>query len=142
MTFSSVGLFRGHHDALVFAAIMPLMLLALVLLAPPLLSAGRHSRFAKLRELTGAGARRARARALGPRGLPRPAARRDRARAQLAAWALQWLSCYVLLVAFGLDEPRRRGRRCGRAVRRQRDRGAAGDAVEPRRLPGGRASSC
>ena len=24
--------------------------------------------------------------------------------AQLAAWALQWLSCYILLVALGLDE--------------------------------------
>jgi phosphatidylinositol alpha-mannosyltransferase len=24
--------------------------------------------------------------------------------AQLSAWALQWLACYVLLVAFGLDE--------------------------------------
>ena len=41
----------------------------------------------------------------GLRGLPlaRASAPR-RPRAQLGAWALQWLSCYVLLVALGLDD--------------------------------------
>ena len=137
VTFSTVRLFRNHHDALIFAAIMPLLLLALVLLAPPLLSAGRHSRFAKLRELTGQ-ARDALARVRDGLAVFRdPRLGGTAVAAQLAAWALQWLSCYVLLVALGLDHQRRPRRRRGGAVRGQRDGGAAGDAVEPRHLPGG-----
>ncbi|HKG02566.1 MAG TPA: lysylphosphatidylglycerol synthase domain-containing protein [Conexibacter sp.] len=104
VTFSTVRLFRNHHDALIFAAIMPLLLLALVLLAPPLLSAGRHSRFAKLRELTGQ-ARDALARVRAGLVVFRdPRLGSMAVAAQLAAWILQWLSCYVLLVALGLDE--------------------------------------
>jgi phosphatidyl-myo-inositol alpha-mannosyltransferase len=103
VTFTSVKLFRGHHDALVFAAIAPLVMLAAVLLAPPLLSAARHSRFAKLRELTGqARAALARVRS-GLQVFRQPKLGATALLAQLAAWALQWLSCYVLLVAFGLD---------------------------------------
>jgi phosphatidyl-myo-inositol alpha-mannosyltransferase len=103
VTFSTVRLFRHHHDALIFAAIMPLLLLALVLLAPPLLSAGRHSRFAKLRELTGQ-ARDALARVRAGLAVFRDVRLGSTAiAAQLAAWALQWLSCYILLVALGLD---------------------------------------
>jgi phosphatidyl-myo-inositol alpha-mannosyltransferase len=103
VTFSTVRLFRNHHDALIFAAIMPLLLLVLVLLAPPLLSAGRHSRFAKLRELTGQ-ARGALARVRDGLAVFRDAKLGGTAiAAQLSAWILQWLSCYVLLVALGLD---------------------------------------
>ncbi|HKG39419.1 MAG TPA: lysylphosphatidylglycerol synthase domain-containing protein [Conexibacter sp.] len=103
VTFSTVRLFRNHHDALIFAAIMPLLLLTLVLLAPPLLSAGRHSRFAKLRELTGQ-ARDALARVRAGLVVFRdPKLGSTAVAAQLSAWILQWLSCYVLLVALGLD---------------------------------------
>jgi phosphatidylinositol alpha-mannosyltransferase len=103
VTFSTVRLFRNHPDALIFAAIMPLLLLAMVLLAPPLLSAGRHSRFAKLRELTGQ-ARSALARVRNGLAVFRdPKLGSTAIAAQLAAWILQWLSCYILLVALGLD---------------------------------------
>jgi phosphatidyl-myo-inositol alpha-mannosyltransferase len=103
VTFSTVRLFRHHHDALIFAAIMPLLLLAMVLLAPPLLSAGRHSRFAKLRELTGQ-ARTALARVRDGLAVFRePKLGGTAVAAQLSAWILQWLSCYMLLVALGLD---------------------------------------
>ncbi|HMJ03163.1 MAG TPA: lysylphosphatidylglycerol synthase domain-containing protein, partial [Conexibacter sp.] len=103
VAFSSVRLFR-NHDALVFAAIAPLLLLVAVLLAPPLLSAGRHSRFAKLRELTGQ-ARDALARVRdGLAVFRQPKLGGTAVAAQLAAWTLQWLSCWVLLVALGLDE--------------------------------------
>jgi len=104
VTFSTVRLFRHHHDALIVAAIMPLLLLALVLVAPPLLSAGRHSRFAKLRELTGQ-ARSALARVRDGLAVFRdPKLGGTAVAAQLTAWILQWLSCYVLLVALGLDD--------------------------------------
>ena len=103
VTFSTVRLFRNHHDALIFVAIMPLLLLALVLIAPPLLHAGRHSRFAKLRELTGQ-ARSALARVRDGLAVFRhPKLGATAIAAQLAAWTLQWLSCYLLLVALGLD---------------------------------------
>jgi phosphatidylinositol alpha-mannosyltransferase len=104
VTFSTVRLFRHHHDALIFASLVPLLLLVVVLLAPPLLSAGRHSRFAKLRELTGQ-ARSALARVRNGLAVFRePRLGGTAVAAQLAAWILQWLSCYVLLVALGLDE--------------------------------------
>jgi len=103
VTFSSVRLFRNHHDALIVVAILPLVLLAAVLLAPPLLSAARHSRFAKLRELTGQ-ARTALARVRNGLAVFRePRLGGAAIAAQLSAWALQWLSCYLLLIALGLD---------------------------------------
>ncbi len=102
VTFSTVRLFR-NHDALVFAAILPLLLLAFVLVAPPLLHAGRRSRFAKLRELTGqAWTALARVRN-GLTVFRDPKLGGTAIAAQLAAWTLQWLSCYLLLVALGLD---------------------------------------
>lgn len=102
VTFSSVRLFSNHHSALIVVALMPLLLLAAVLLAPPLLSAGRRSRFAKLRELTGQ-ARTALARVRSGLAVFRePKLGGTAVAAQLAAWALQWLSCYTLLVALGL----------------------------------------
>jgi phosphatidylinositol alpha-mannosyltransferase len=104
VTFSTVRLFRHHHDALILASLVPLLLLVIVLLAPPLLSAGRHSRFAKLRELTGQ-ARVALARVRNGLAIFRePKLGGTAIAAQLAAWTLQWLSCYVLLVALGLNE--------------------------------------
>jgi len=103
VTFSSVRLFSNHHSALIVVATVPLVLLAVVLLAPPLLSAGRRSRFAKLRELTGQ-ARDALARVRAGLAVFRdPKLGGTAVAAQLAAWALQWLSCYTLLVALGLD---------------------------------------
>ncbi len=104
VTLSSVRIFRGHQDALLVATIAPLVLLAIVLIAPPLLSAARHSRFARLRELTGR-ARRALARVRDGLAVFRhPKLGATALFAQLGAWVLQWLSCYVLLVAFGLDD--------------------------------------
>lgn len=103
VAFSSVRLFR-NQDALVFAAIAPLLLLVAVLVAPPLLHAGRHSRFAKLRELTGQ-ARDALARVrAGLAVFRQPKLGGTAVAAQLFAWTLQWLSCWILLVALGLDE--------------------------------------
>ena len=56
--------------------------------------------------------------------------------AQLGAWALQWLSCWLLLMALGLDVARGRRRRRRRAVRRQRHRRGPRHARQRRRLPG------
>ena len=78
---------------------------SLVLAAPALLRSGQPSRFGAGAPLARAGARRARPRARA--GCASSASRGSGATAtvaQLGAWAIQWLSCYVLLVALGLDD--------------------------------------
>ncbi len=101
--FSSVDIFSGHQNALVFAAIAPAALLLLVLLAPIVLRHGAsRSRFSRLHAVLGQ-TRRALTRVrAGLTVFRRPRLGAVAAAAQLGAWALQWLSCYVLLVALGL----------------------------------------
>jgi len=103
VTLSSVSVLDGHDRALLLVALAPLAaLLALVLapvLVPPaalsrsrrvhgLLSAARHS-LLRLRD--------------GLRVFAQPRHALVAATAQLAAWALQWLACWLLLMALGLD---------------------------------------
>ena len=66
---------------------------------------------------------RARARARRAARVPSPAAGGRRDVVQLGAWGLQWMSCWLLLMALGLATRRRR-RGGGGAVRGQRHRGA------------------
>ena len=102
--FATVGVFRGGEDALVIASIAPAVLLALVVSAPWLLRRGRPSRFQRVQQAA-AVARRAMLQVR--RGLEvfrRPRLGGWAALMQLLAWAIQWLACYALLVALGLDE--------------------------------------
>ena len=102
--FATVGLFNGGVDALVVATIAPVVVLALVVAAPWLLRRGRHSRFTRLQQ---AAAVTRRAMVEVRRGLQvfrRPRLGAWAAAMQLSAWAVQWLACYVLLLALGLDE--------------------------------------
>jgi phosphatidyl-myo-inositol alpha-mannosyltransferase len=102
--FSSVDLFNGHQDALVVAAIAPLALLILVLLVPVLLRAAPDRSPSRL-HVVAASIRGAldRVRA-GLIVFRRPRLGMIATGAQLSAWALQCLSCWVLLVALGLDK--------------------------------------
>jgi len=102
--FSSVNLFSGHQNALLIAAVAPLTLLVLVLLAPVVLRHGAPgSRFGRLHTLF-AQARRAMTRVrAGLAVFRRPRLGAFAAVMQLSAWGLQWLACYVLLVALGLN---------------------------------------
>lgn len=100
--FSSVSFFSGHQNALLAVAIAPLALLAVVLIVPRLLE--RHGRRSGrldtlLGQLRGA---LARVRA-GLTVFRNPRLGAGAAAAQLAAWGLQALSCYILLIALGLD---------------------------------------
>jgi phosphatidylinositol alpha-mannosyltransferase len=103
--FSSVDLFAGHEHVLLFAAIAPAALLAAVLLAPLVLRHGaagtRSARLTAALQSARRAMTRVRAGLLVFR-IPKLGA--TATLAQLAAWALQWLSCYVLLVALGLDD--------------------------------------
>jgi phosphatidylinositol alpha-mannosyltransferase len=102
--FSSVDIFSGHQTALLVAAIAPLTLLVLVLLAPIVLRHGSATaRFRRLHALL-AQTRRAMTRVrAGLVVFKLPRLGLIATVTQLGAWALQWLSCYVLLVALGLD---------------------------------------
>ena len=75
--FTTVDVFT-HHTALMVVAIAPLAIVLALIAGPLLLRSGRPSRYARLGALASV--------------------------AQLSAWGVQWMSCYVLLVALGLDE--------------------------------------
>lgn len=101
--FSSVDFFDGHQNALVAVAVAPAALLVLVLLAPLVLRHGPGSRFGRAAVLL-AQARRAMTRVrAGLVVFRNPRLGSAAITAQLGAWALQWVSCYVLLVALGLN---------------------------------------
>ncbi len=90
---STVDLFSDNR-ALVGVTIAPVVVLLCVLVAPAVLRAGGP-----------AAARRALTQVRqGLIVFRRPKLGATAVFAQLGAWALQWVSCYVLLVAFGLDD--------------------------------------
>ncbi len=101
--FATLGLFQGNEDALVLATIAPVVVLTLVLSGPWLLRRGRPSRWRRVQQAA-AVARRAMLQVRS--GLQ--VFRRSRLGGwavlmQLTAWTVQWVACYALLVALGLD---------------------------------------
>jgi phosphatidylinositol alpha-mannosyltransferase len=102
--FSSVNIFSGHQEDLLLVAIFPLGLLALVLLAPLVLRRGGarlpSRRLAELLTRVRGAMTRVRAGLLVFRD---PKLGSIAVAGQLAAWALQWISCYMLLIALGLN---------------------------------------
>ena len=102
--FATVGLFKGNEDALVVATIVPVVLLVLVLSAPWILRRGKPTRFQRVQQAA-ASARRAMLQVrTGLEVFRKPKLGSWASLNQLSAWALQWLACYLLLVALGLDE--------------------------------------
>ncbi len=103
VTLSRVSVLEGHDRALLLVALAPLCALAALLLAPMLIPPAAVSRSRRLQGLMAA-LRRSLLRlrdGLRVFGQPRPALLATTA--QLGAWALQWLSCWLLLMALGLD---------------------------------------
>jgi phosphatidylinositol alpha-mannosyltransferase len=85
------------------ATIIPVALLALVLASPALLRRGKPSRFARLQQAA-AKARAAMVQVrIGLQVFRRPKLGGWAALTQILAWGIQWLACYALLVALGLD---------------------------------------
>jgi phosphatidyl-myo-inositol alpha-mannosyltransferase len=101
--FSSVDYFNGHHGALVAFTVAPVAILAGVLVAPALLRSGVPSRSRRAQALVRQ-SRDAMAQVrAGLRVFRDPRLGAQATVLQLTAWGIQWLSCYVLLVALGLD---------------------------------------
>jgi phosphatidylinositol alpha-mannosyltransferase len=102
--FATVGIFRGREDALVIATVAPVVLLLLVIATPWLLRRGKPSRFQRVQQAA-AVARRAMLQVRSGLGVfRRPRLGTWATLMQLTAWAVQWLACYLLLVALGLDD--------------------------------------
>jgi phosphatidylinositol alpha-mannosyltransferase len=100
--FSSVNLFDGRHNTLLVSSLAPVVVVLLLLAIPTLLSRRAGSNRAK-RSLVGQ-VRGALARARDGLSVFRhPKLAAVASAAQLGAWGLQLLSCYVLLIALGLD---------------------------------------
>jgi phosphatidylinositol alpha-mannosyltransferase len=100
--FTTIGLFAGRQQALLWYALAPFGVLCAVLLAPALLRSGLPSRSARLHRWMSQG-REALARVRSGLAVFRsPRLGAEAAAMQLGAWALQWVSCYVLLAALGL----------------------------------------
>jgi phosphatidyl-myo-inositol alpha-mannosyltransferase len=103
VTFSTASLFHGHAAGIIAVATIPLAIVALVLLGPRLLRLGERSGSARVRRATLAAASMLH---LARRGLVvfvHPRHGLTSITAQLLAWALQWLACYAVVLALGLQ---------------------------------------
>jgi phosphatidyl-myo-inositol alpha-mannosyltransferase len=103
VTFTSVPLLDGHVAGIAGALVVPLLICLLVLVGPRLLARGRRSTSARVARTADTITRLLN---LARRGLVVFARPRYGAAAiffQLLAWALQWLACYVVMLALGLE---------------------------------------
>ncbi len=101
--FTTVSVFSERHRALMAVAIAPLAVLAAVLLAPALLRGGVASRSRRAQAaVRGARAAMAQVRQ-GVRVFRTPRLGIAATLLQLSAWGIQWLSCYALIAALGLE---------------------------------------
>jgi phosphatidylinositol alpha-mannosyltransferase len=99
--FSTVDIFTKHTPLLV-ATIAPIAVLAIVLLAPVLLGSSLK-RSDRIAGLVGQVRRALVQVRQGLRAFRDPRLGSLAAASQLAAWGLQWISCFILLAALGLD---------------------------------------
>ncbi len=104
VTLSSVDVLDGRSDrALVLVAVAPLLMLLALALAPALLTPTGASPPQRLHALL-ARLRRSLLRLRdGLRVFRQPRRAAVATVAQLGAWAMQWLACWLLLTALGLD---------------------------------------
>jgi phosphatidylinositol alpha-mannosyltransferase len=103
VTFSSVPILRGHASALEAVLAVPAFVALLVFGIPPLLRLAQRSRSLRIRAgaIAFAGLLR-----LGRQGLvafAKPRYGVPAIAAQLFAWTLQWGSCYMVILALGLN---------------------------------------
>ena len=102
--FGTVGLFVGRQQALVLYVTAPFVVLLAVLVAPALLRSGGPSRSQRMQSwLAGMRGALRRVRS-GLAVFRRPSSARSPRAPSCWAWALQWVACFVLLAALGLDD--------------------------------------
>ncbi len=103
VTFTSVPIFHGHTSGIAVALGVPIVLAALVVSGPRIVAVASRSRSPRVAAAATAAARMLE---LARRGLvvfARPRYGVLAVSAQLVAWALQWLACYGVILALGLQ---------------------------------------
>ncbi len=103
-TFSTVSVFQGHETGLALASVFVIAVFAVVLVGPRIAAFGERSH---RRRVAHVAALLTRLLTLARRGLvvfARPRHGFPAVAAQLAAWGLQWLSCYTILLALSLQD--------------------------------------
>jgi phosphatidylinositol alpha-mannosyltransferase len=103
IALSSVPIFNQRYGALIAVVLVPVVLLAIVLIVPAVLAASGRERFGRTRAVARPLLKAARQVRSGLRVFTHPGDGSLALVAQLSAWALQALACYLLLLAIGLD---------------------------------------
>jgi phosphatidylinositol alpha-mannosyltransferase len=103
ITFTSVPLLNGNLAGVLSALLVPLAIAMLVVAGPRLLALARRSRFARLARAADAGTGLLQLARQGLVVFARPRYGATAIFFQLLAWALQWLACYAVLLALGLQ---------------------------------------
>jgi phosphatidyl-myo-inositol alpha-mannosyltransferase len=103
VTFTSVPLPQGHLAAIAAALALPLLVCALVLAGPRLLALGRRSRSSRVALAANAIGRLLHLARQGLVVFARLSHGVGAVASQLLAWALQWLACYMVILALGLE---------------------------------------
>jgi phosphatidylinositol alpha-mannosyltransferase len=103
VTFSSVTLPGGDVAGIASVLAVPAALVALVVAGPRLLALGQRSRSERIARWAHVLARLLNLARQGLRVFARPRYGATAVALQLLAWVLQWLSCYTVILALGLD---------------------------------------
>jgi len=104
VTFSAVPLGGGHVTGILVALAIPLAIAGLVVSGPRIVAQGRRSKRERIRGLAETLERLLRHARQGLTVFARPRYGAGAMTMQLLAWALQWLACYTVLVALGLQD--------------------------------------
>jgi uncharacterized protein (TIRG00374 family) len=103
VTFTGVPLLHGDLAGVMAVLAVPLALCVLVLVGPRLLRLGRRSRSARVVQTSNTIARLLELARRGLRVFARPRYGSTAIAFQLLAWVLQWLACYMIVLALGLQ---------------------------------------
>jgi phosphatidylinositol alpha-mannosyltransferase len=103
VTFTSVSLFNGNSAGLITAVAVPLLVVLIVVAGPRLLALAHRSRSPRLVSAAELVQRLLRDARKGLVVFARPRFGIPAVAAQLFAWALQWQSCYAVLLALHLQ---------------------------------------
>jgi phosphatidylinositol alpha-mannosyltransferase len=103
VTFSQVPLLHGNLAGVVGALAVPFAVCVIVIAGPRLLAQAQRSRSQRLHRAADLIARLLRLARQGLIVFTRPRFGASAVAAQLMAWALQWLACYAVLLAMGLQ---------------------------------------
>jgi phosphatidylinositol alpha-mannosyltransferase len=103
VTFSGAPLLNGKAAGVITAVAVPVAVAMIVVFGPRLLALAQKSSWERLRRVAGGLERALRLARQGLHVFARPRHGGGAILSQLGAWALQWLACYMIVLALGLQ---------------------------------------